>query len=238
VTTTTMRLPGTLPLSHSQQLRAKIEFVFPELMAAVRTITDHPRLTELYPEYLVTLHTMIRASVPLMRAGADRSQALAETDPVAATLATYLTKHIPEEVNHDVWLLEDLEVLGWDRAAVLRRPPSPTVASLVGSQYYWIFHYHPVALLGYMEIMEGYPPTEEWVDELIAATGFPRQAFRGLSRHARLDIHHRHDLHAVLDDLPLSADHVAIIGVSALQSVHLAARALREVVRNASAKIS
>ena len=238
MTTTTMRLPEALPLSHSQQLRAKIELVLPELLTAVHAITEHPRVAELYPEYLITLHGMVRATVPLMRAGADRSQALAETDPVAAALATYLTKHIPEEVNHDIWLLEDLEVLGWDRAAVLAQPPSATVASLVGSQYYWIFHYHPVALLGYMEIMEGYPPTEEWVRDLIAATGLPQQAFRSFSRHARLDIHHRHDLHAVLDDLPLSADHAAIIGVSALQSTHLAARALREVVRNASAGVA
>jgi hypothetical protein len=221
------------PRSHSQQLRDKIELVLPELVTAVRAITDHPQVGELYPEYLVTLHTMVRATVPLMRAGADRSRGLAETDAVAAALATYLTKHIPEEVNHDVWILEDLEVLGRDRASVLSQPPTPTVAALVGSQYYWIYHYHPVALLGYMEIMEGYPPTDEWVRELIAATGLPRQAFRSFDRHARLDIHHRHDLHAVLDDLPLSADHAAIIGVSALQSAHLAARALREVVSSA-----
>jgi len=232
VTATTIRLPEALPLSHSEQLRAKIELVLPELLTAVHAITEHPRVAELYPEYLIALHGMVRATIPLMRSAAERSQALAETDPVAAALAIYLTKHIPEEVNHDVWLLEDLEVLGWDRATVLAKPPSVTVAALVGSQYYWIFHYHPVALLGYMEIMEGYPPTEQWVRDLIAATGLPQHAFRSFSRHARLDIHHRHDLHAVLDDLPLSADHVAIIGVSALQSAHLAARALREVVRN------
>lgn len=232
MTATTIRLPEALPLSHSEQLRAKIELVLPELLTAVHAITEHPRVAELYPEYLIALHGMVRATIPLMRSAAERSQALAETDPVAAALAIYLTKHIPEEVNHDVWLLEDLEVLGWDRATVLAKPPSVTVAALVGSQYYWIFHYHPVALLGYMEIMEGYPPTERWVRDLIAATGLPQHAFRSFSRHARLDIHHRHDLHAVLDDLPLSADHVAIIGVSALQSAHLAARALREVVRN------
>jgi len=232
VTATTIRLPEALPLSHSEQLRAKIELVLPELLTAVHAITEHPRVAELYPEYLIALHGMVRATIPLMRSAAERSQALAETDPVAAALTTYLTKHIPEEVNHDVWLLEDLEVLGWDRATVLAKPPSVTVAALVGSQYYWIFHYHPVALLGYMEIMEGYPPTEQWVRDLIAATGLPQHAFRSFSRHARLDIHHRHDLHAVLDDLPLSADHVAIIGVSALQSAHLAARALREVVRH------
>jgi hypothetical protein len=236
MTSTTLHMSETRPLRASQQLRTKIELVLPELVLAANAIATHPRVAELYPDYLVSLHTMVRATIPLMKAGAEQARAMAESDPVAAALATYLTKHIPEEVNHDIWLLEDLEVLGRDRAAVLAQPPSPTVAALVGSQYYWIFHYHPVALLGYMEIMEGYPPPEDWVSDLIAATGLPRQAFRSFSRHARLDIHHRHDLHAVLDNLPLSPEHAAIIGVSALQSAHLAARALREVVRNAPAE--
>ena len=37
--------------------------------------------------------------------------------------------------------------------------PPPSVAGLVGSQYYWILHHHPVAFLGYVALMEGYPPT-------------------------------------------------------------------------------
>ena len=234
MTATMMPRPTAHQLSASERLRAKIELVLPELVIAVNAIASHPRVAALYPDYLITLHTMVRATIPLMKAGAERSQALAESDPVAAALASYLTRHIPEEINHDVWILEDLEVLGYKRADVLRRPPSATVAALVGSQYYWIAHYHPVALLGYMEIMEGYPPPEEWVRALIAATGHPERAFRSFSRHARLDIHHRHDLHEVLDDLPLTADHAAIIGVSALRSAHLAARALREVVSNAT----
>ena len=28
--------------------------------------------------------------------------------------------------------------------------PSPAVAALVGSQYYWLLHHHPVALLGFV----------------------------------------------------------------------------------------
>lgn len=100
----------------------------------------------------------------------------------------------------------------------------------MGSQYYWIFHHHPVALLGYMEIAEGYPPTERQVADLMARTGYPRNAFRSLARHARLDLHHRDELHQVLDRLPLTSRHAAIVGVSALQTVHLASLALEELV--------
>ena len=34
-----------------------------------------------------------------------------------------------------------------------------TAAALVGAQYYWIRHVHPVALLGYVMLLEGYPPS-------------------------------------------------------------------------------
>ena len=70
VTTMTTGTPGAageVP-GHSQRLRGKIALVLPELLAAGRALMDHPRIAELYPEYLFTLHCMTRASVPLMEA--------------------------------------------------------------------------------------------------------------------------------------------------------------------------
>ena len=216
-------------ISNSQRLRAKISLVNPELIAASHALRNHPRIADLYPEYLFTLHCITRRPYRSWRQRWSVRAALAGTDPVAAELAPYLEKHIPEEM-HSHWLLEDLEALGRQRSEVLERQPSATVAAAVGSQYYWIFHYHPVALLGYMEVAEGYPPTIEQIEKLMAATGYPREAFRSLRRHARLDIHHRAELHEVLDSLPLTPAHTAIIGVSAMESVHLASRAIREIV--------
>ena len=77
-------------------------------------------------------------------------------------------------------------MLGRPRSDVLARPPSPTVAALVGSQYYWIFHFHPVALLGYIAVLEGYPPSMAMIDQLEAGTGYPREAFRTMIAHAEL----------------------------------------------------
>ena len=126
-------------------------------------------------------------------------------DPLAAPLARYLEEHVDEELGHDETLLDDLELLGVDRASVLARMPSPAVAALVGSQYYWILHYHPVAFLGYVALMEGYPPTPELIDELIERTGFPRDAFRTYVEHAELDPGHRDHLDRTIDSLPLDA---------------------------------
>jgi hypothetical protein len=217
------------PESASERLRAKIELVLPDLNATGRALVDHLRLAELYPPYLFALHCMMRAGVPLMETARARALALEPDDPVAAGLVPYFTHHIPEE-RHPHWPLEDLEVLGFPRATVLARIPSPTVTALVGAQYYWIEHYHPVALLGYIEVAEGYPPTKELVAEMIAKTRYPRSAFRAMARHAVLDLRHRRDLHRLIDSLPLTPTQEALIGLSAIQTVQLWDQALGEIL--------
>ena len=108
--------------------------------------------------------------------------------------------------------------------------PSPAVAALVGGQYYWIFHYHPVAFLGYVALMEGYPPTPELIDELVERTGHPRAAFRTYVEHAELDPGHRDHLDRTIDSLPLDASHEAGIGISAIATAALAATSLEELL--------
>jgi Iron-containing redox enzyme len=206
-------------LSHSALLRAKIRVVLPEMNSAAHALWDHPRLGEVYPRFLGMMHGVIRSSVPLMEAALARAQGLAHHDPVAAGMLPYLIKHIPEEHGHDDWLLEDMQVLGIDAADVLRQPPSPLVAELVGAQYYWINHFHPVALLGYIAVIEGYPPEVEAVHELVARSGHPKAAFRTFIRHAHLDPRHKADVDRLIDTLPLEQKHVSVMGVSALRTV-------------------
>ncbi|MED3997955.1 iron-containing redox enzyme family protein [Peribacillus frigoritolerans] len=216
--------------SNSFRLRQKIEVVIQELMFAGGKLQSHPQFADLYPEYLFTMHSMIRASVPLMESAQERAQAMADNDQVAAMVSTYLSKHIKEEMFHDDWLLDDLEVLGVKRDELLSRPPSPTVASLVGSQYYWIQHHHPVALLGYIAILEGYPPETKQLEEMMAKTQYPREAFRTMFKHADLDPHHRDDLNRTLDQLPLLPEHHTILGLSAIHTVDLASQAILEII--------
>lgn len=190
----------------------------------------HPCVGEIYPAYLFRTHCIIRASVPLMEAALAAAQARAENDPVAAQLVPYFSKHIPEERHHDEWLLEDMEVLGMSREQVLQRLPPPSVAALVGSQFYWIRHVHPVALLGYIGVMEGDPPSVKFLEYLVRRTGLPQQAFRTLFKHAHLDPYHRKDFDQALDRLPLSDQHTALVGVSAFQTVHWLRVVFRELL--------
>jgi pyrroloquinoline quinone (PQQ) biosynthesis protein C len=216
-------------LSNSQLLRRKIELLLPAFAGAGRRLWTHPRVRDIYPDYLFMVHSMIRASVPLMETARDRAAAM-EDDAVAAGVADYLRQHIREEMHHDDWLLDDAERLGRDRARLLERAPSPKVAQLVGAQYYWILHYHPVALLGYIAILEGYPPSVEMVDDLVDRTGYPAEVFHTLRKHAHLDPYHRDGLNAALDGLPLEPRHTSIVGVSAIQTISLFVDAIDELL--------
>ncbi len=221
---------ATVGARQSRDLRRKIELFLPALSEVGRRLLEHPRARDLYPEFLVTSHWIIRASVPLMEAARDRALAMADDDPVSAAIAPYFESHAPEELNHDEWLLDDLEAIGRDRSEVVARPPSATVAALVGAQYYWILHYHPVALLGYIAAFEGYPPSPRLIEELVRATGYEPAAFKTLLRHAELDPGHAAELDEQLDGLPLAPEHSAVMGLSAMYSTDTYRRALDEVV--------
>jgi pyrroloquinoline quinone (PQQ) biosynthesis protein C len=221
-------------LSHSARLRQKLELLATPAFEASSALWTHSRFVELFPEYLSTVHCSTRASVTLMEAAQERASHLAATDPVAAAMVQYLAKHIPEERHHDEWLLDDLEAVGVPRSEVLSRIPPATVAALVGAQYYWTFHYHPAALLGYLAVLEGYPVSADELDRVIARTGLPRRAFRTLLEHSDLDLDHRDELYQALDDLPLTPRQSTLIAVSAFATLHLATRVIEEIVQQYS----
>ena len=213
----------------SSRLRRKLALAIGPFAQACTALVEDPRLAELWPEYLIVQHQIIRATVPLTEAAAERARAL-DDDPVAPGLALYLDEHVDEERGHDDDLLADLESLGRDRETVLGRMPSPTVAALVGSQYYWIHHHHPIAFLGYVALMEGYPPTPELIETLAARSGHPREAFRTFAEHGDLDPGHRDHLDETLDSLPLTREQEAVMAISATATAAFAARAVEEVL--------
>jgi hypothetical protein len=208
----------------------KIGLVMPALRAASHRFLSYPHPDMVYREYLVTAHAVVRASVPLMEAALARAQSMAHADPVSARLVRYLPEHILEEVGHDSWILEDLEWIDVDRSTVLDRPPSQRVAALVGAQYYWIHHYHPAALLGYMAVLEGTPPSLTSVEQLIESTRFDRRAFRTILEHAVIDNRHGDEVFRLVDELVLSAPLSNLLGLSGMHSVVAMAAVIDELI--------
>ena len=215
-------------MTASQRLAAKLA---PLVGSGRGALWDEPAIAEIYPEYLATLHDIVRATVPELEQALGRSRELAAAaDPVAPGLAAYLEAHLPEERGHAEWLLEDREELGVGRAEVLGRWPSRSVAELKGAQAHWIAYGHPVSLLGHLWVMEGYPADPGEVDALQARTGLQGGAFRFLRRHASIDRGHAADLAAAIDGLPLSPRHENMVGLSALQTVDALGSVFAEVV--------
>jgi hypothetical protein len=200
-------------------LRTTLRVAEPALAAATGRFWRHPRLRLLFPDFLLCVLSAARAALGVMGAALARSEELAASDPVAARLARYYAAHLAEEEGHPGWLVADLETLGIPARRSLAAIGPPVVAALVGAQYYWIEHAHPVAPLGYFAVLEGYPPTASGIDELRRRTGLPDTAFRFLRAHAEIDPHHAADLFRLLDELPLTPEQASLVGLSALHTV-------------------
>lgn len=215
--------------ANSHVLRAKMRIVRGPLHKKQQQFWHRDHLAMRIPAFLIFIHQVIRASVPLMDMARAYAAQAGPADLVSSGLEKYLSEHIEEERNHDEWILDDLESAGFDRATVTERVPPASVASLVGAQYYWIRHCHPVALLGYIAVLEGSPPSTEHVDHLQKESGLPASIFRTYRLHGELDPNHMRDFDQMLDTLPLSRSEESLVGISAINTIYLLAQSFDEL---------
>jgi len=218
-----------IPRTTSERLKGKLGVVYPAMAEAAQRLWETGDPRQSYRTYLGTMHGVVRSAVPLMEAAATRARGLEDRDPAAAMLGEYLTHHIPEESGHDAWLLEDLAAAGGDPGAVLDRMPSAEVASLVGAQYYWIRHHHPVAILGHIAAIEGNHPPPGFAERLRRLTGFPAEAFRAIARHEVLDLAHKQEMYDLIDRLPLTPRLEKIVTLSGLHTLRFGAEILDRI---------
>ena len=199
---------------------------------------EHARLHEMIPSIITRAYMVASASVPLMECALERCERRTPGDPVAAGFADYLRKHIPEEVGHDEDCLDDLEVLGVPRDEVARQYPYPSIVNMLGMQYYWVRHRHPIAFAGYLAIIEGHPASAERIRQIQRDTGLPAEAFRTLLWHADHDGDHTQELDEVLDGLPLSDDQLGLIGINIAHTNSLLARSVYEMIKAFEARVA
>ena len=208
-------ISGTSGRSH--RLRATLRLARGRLTERIREVWYHPRLAELFPELLFATYGVTMASAPAMCMAAARCEELVG-DPLREPLRDYYLEHAEEEQGHGEWLLEDLASLGIRRDRAAQRLPYPTVAALVGSQYYWIQHVHPAAYLGYLAVLEQ-PAETAFLTEVHERTGIPLTSMSCHLRHAELDPAHVAEFDAVLDALPLMREQEELVAVSAIATI-------------------
>jgi pyrroloquinoline quinone (PQQ) biosynthesis protein C len=216
--------------SHSRALRTKIRLAEPCLLEVSDRFWRHPQLKEMFPEFLFLMHSIIRSSVSLLNAAAQSAESRAESDPICRKIAAYYKTHALEEMHHDDWLLEDMKAIGLERSEVLARLPSTTVASLVGAQYYWALHVHPVALFGYLAVLEGNPSSLKELHDVRTNNGLQEEGLRTMVKHAHLDPRHRDEMYAQIDALPLTENLSELVALSAFHSMDHVSQALREIL--------
>lgn len=203
--------------SRSRRLRLTLSLAQNRLTQLIREVWYHPRLGNLYPEFLFASYGVTTASAPAMLMAARQCEKL-QDDPLREPLRAYYLEHAEEERDHGEWLLGDLESLGIGRERVLGRLPYPAAAALVGAQYYWIRHAHPAAYLGYIAVLES-PTDADFLREVHERTGIPLESMSCHLQHAELDVEHVAEFDAVLDAFPFTMEQEELIAVSALSTV-------------------
>ena len=219
-------LRGSLTDTPSARLRRKLGLLvvpFAAYGALVET-----RDSGALARYLVLQHQIIRATVPLTEAALARTRELDGNDPLAGPLATYLEEHVGE-VGPRRDAARRPRAPGLHRASVLARMPSPAVAGLVGSQYYWIHHYHPIAFLGYVALMEGYPPSAPADRRAGRAEAATPACLSQLPRTCGTPPGTATISTALIDSLPIDASHFSANCFSADRHHPLAASSLEEL---------
>lgn len=198
-----------------------------------RLLLDHPRARELFPPYLAIGYHIANGTICLAEAALTRAREISPTDRVSLRLIPYLEKHLLEEMHDELpggAVLADLAALGADVPTLVSHSSSTKIAYLIGAEYYWIRHVHPVAVLGFFELETFHPQTAS-VEKLIEITGLPRDGFRQLLLHAQLDVGHADELHHLIDTLPLDRNHEQLIGLSALHTMGLVTEVFLDVVQ-------
>jgi Iron-containing redox enzyme len=224
------KTPGSNAGPASARLRTTMRLAEHRLSAPAQAFWSRRELPRMLPDFLFTVYCICRSTVPLLRTAAERARAGSQGDPLGEPLARYYARHAREELHHDEWMLEDMVAFGMNRVRILARMPSPPIASLIGSQYYWIFHAHPAALLGYLAVLEGYPPSAAHLHAIQAEHRVPPETFRTLLKHAQLDSRHRDDLNEQLDQLPLSEEMSSLISMSAFHTMDAVGGALEAIL--------
>jgi hypothetical protein len=227
----------TEKITNYERIQQSIKFISLKTFHANNDFRNHPQFSDICINFIHMNHSVARATIPMMEEVIRQAEVL-PNDPVCAPLIDYMKQHIIEEKDHDEWYVRDLGAMGMSREEVFSRIPSPNIAAMIGSQYYWIKHHHPIAFLGYMGSVETNPPIEEVINGMIKDSGMPAAGFETLMLHAKIDIHHSKDIISLINNLPLTEAHLKIIEMSAFQTFRYIALMMEDICKSAPIKLT
>jgi pyrroloquinoline quinone (PQQ) biosynthesis protein C len=201
--------------SFSQHLSERILPTLIERGKIWQKLAHQKNFAQFYATVLVQSYHYVKQSCPLMeKAVSDHL-----TDARYDFLRAYLQNHILEEAGHDEWLLQDIENLGYSRDLAIRSIPLNAVCNMVGTQLYLMAEFGGVALLGYIFVLEAYPPKSNFLTELSETHSIPIDAFSTFFEHSDIDVRHAGELMEILNSSQLTNKDRQLIEYSAQSAV-------------------
>jgi hypothetical protein len=183
----------------------------PVLEASVQAFASMPSRV-FVPRWFLMLYQIIQATESVLDFALDDIQCRAPDSDRQdrCHLQAFYERKLRDEHGHDRLLLDDLARVGVSASRVFSAPVNPLIAEMVGRQFYLIEFVHPATYLGFIGLLEGFPPTMEQIDAIQAASGLPTEAFSCARLHAKADVGHREELAKMLDEVPAHL-HAAIL---------------------------
>lgn len=135
-----------------------------------------------------------------------------------------LRERIEEERGHELWVLEDIEAIGGDVAAVKAKPPSAPVQGMIAFNYYGAERAHPCSVLGMLYMLEVVASVYggKVAESIASALGRDVEAggFRFLSSHASMDVQHMAKLNRLLKTITDPDAQAAIVNSTRVNFFH------------------
>lgn len=171
-------------------------------------------------QYLHTVNGLAQSCMPLLELAVRRCRKLAPDDPASEALGSYYAQRMAKSTVRNRHSFARLLITGRESVSVLGELASRTIADLVGAQYYWIEHDHPVTLLGYLLVLDD-GASVCWSRDPVEA-GARNQTIEPLctlDEPTQQQVRRADDLVELLDTLPLSEKQQTTVVHSALRTV-------------------
>jgi pyrroloquinoline quinone (PQQ) biosynthesis protein C len=160
-----------------------------------------------YQAFLVEAYHHVKHTVPLLMACGSRLPERLEW------LREAIVHYIEEEIGHQEWILNDLELLGVDKQQVRHGKPSIATELMVSYAYDSIARGNPVSLFGMVYTLEKTSSTiATYAAEQIATVlDLPAEAMSYMVSHGSLDVAHMQHFEELMNRLEDAADRAAVL---------------------------
>jgi hypothetical protein len=147
--------------------------------------------------YIQGYLTTSRSAYTLLNFAAE--QAALRNDEKLTPFVDWARTHAEEEKDHHKWYLDDFLAMGYSQSLVENQIADDIVLEQLGVQFSLIATVHPVSILGYVFVLEGYQPEPETIHELAHRFSLPEEGFRTILYHIDIDKEHRKPIVELID---------------------------------------